>query len=217
MLAVASTVGFLVAPVWTPHSPRPMSLMQLDSEGEAQGRLVAVDVSGGRTAPPLPGDWKYGTLPGPASGRGPARAFWWTPVKPSGEPGPEVSLESWAPQPDGRVRAVVRLNSTRGATFVQLRLDSQLEPRIFKVGDFALEKPADGGVVTDHSIGRSGVAIEFDFRPRSGATITIRDETSGLPVAARAVGDSRSAAMTPIHRGDRLVVSRTVRLTPALK
>lgn len=217
VLAVASTVGFFLTPVWTPAAPRPMSLVQFDTDGSTAARLLALDVTSKSVAPPLPGSWKREAIPALSVGRRTVTPVWWSPVKASGEPAPEVALENWAPQSDGRVRVTLRLKSTRGALVGQVRIDPALEPRVFGVGNFAFEKPVETGVVTDHSLGRDGVAVDFDFKPKSGATITLQDATAGLPDAARKIADSRSAAMTPAHRGDRLVVSRTVRLTPALQ
>jgi hypothetical protein len=215
VLAIASIVGFFVTPVWTPESPRPMSLVQYDAGGGA--RLVAIDVQATR-APSLPGEWKREPVPEISVGtRGARRSYWWTPVAPSGEPPPEATLESWAPQPGGVVRATIRLRSARGARVARLRLDTSLEPKIIRVGSFVLEKPAETGIVTVHTLGRDGVAVELEFTPKPGATITFQDETPDLPAAARGVAASRSAAMLPAHRGDRLVVSRTVGLTPALR
>ncbi|MBI2212234.1 MAG: M28 family peptidase [Acidobacteria bacterium] len=215
VLAIASFAFFFITPVWTPLSPRPMSLAEFDSESGA--RLVAVDASAARV-PRLPGEWKREAVPELTLGsRGAARTFWSSPAVAAGEPAPEATLESWAPMANGRVRVALRLRSMRGARVARIRLDPAVAPAILRVHNFTFETPVDTGVVTVHSVGREGVLIEFEATPQRGARIMLQDETPGLPAAARAIAETRSAAMVPAHRGDRLVVTRSVELTPALR
>ena len=220
VLALGSFIGFLVAPVWTPSSPRAMTLVQLDSAGDPHARLIAGDVFTTTPPPPLTGSvpWKHEPIPELNVGfSGAPRSFWWSLLQASGEPAPEASLESWEPKADGRTRATIRVRTARGARIVRLRIDSALKPEIVRVASHKFAKPASTGIVSVIGADRNGVDIEFEFTPRSGATLTLQDETPDLPPAARAVAEKRSKAMMPIHRGDRLVVSRTIRLTPALQ
>lgn len=218
IVAFASCVGFVVTPVWTPRVPRHMSLVQVESVGQAGAKLVAVDARPERRAPPLPGSWTREAIGVSGGGlRLPSRPVWWTAVPPSGEPAPEAEIESWAPLPDGRVRATIRVRSARGARVLGLHLDRGVAPKVFRVADFTFDPPSQSGFVIVHSADRDGIAVDLEFKPLKGATITFQDETPDLPAEARAVADARSGAMSPVHRGDRLVVSRSVGLTPALR
>jgi hypothetical protein len=222
MLALAISVAgvgvFLATPPWTVGSPRPLNLIQFD--GDDGARLVATDFGSGEPPSPLreAGIWASGPIPELTVGfRSGSRSFWSAPVGASGEPGPVATLESWEPRPGNRVRATLRLHSNRVARVVRLRADVALDPAILRVGSHRFDEPSQVGVVTVHTLGASGVDVELELAQRAGATLTLQDETPGLPASSRAIAAKRTPSMSPIHRGDRLVVSRTIPLSPALR
>jgi hypothetical protein len=115
------------------------------------------------------------------------------------------------------VRATVLVRSLRGARVVRLRVDPAVAPKLLRVDSFTFESPVDGSGLIVHTVRRDGVEVELEFTPTKGSRLTVLDETPGLPPAARAIAEKRTAAMVPAHRGDRLLVSRTVGLTPSLR
>ncbi|MGK2857471.1 MAG: M20/M25/M40 family metallo-hydrolase [Thermoanaerobaculia bacterium] len=220
VLAAAALVGFLVTPVWTPLSPRPVNFIQLDAGDAAVARVIVTDFGSGDPPDSIAAAASWSRQPvaelGIGSRRG-SRPLWSSTTTPSGEPAPSASLDSWAPLRDGRVRAAIRIRSNRAASVVRLRCDLTLEPSILRVAEHVFEEAVDSGIVTIHTVGGDGIEVEFEFTPRPGATITLEDETSELPAAARSLAQLRTGAMSPIQRGDRLIVSRTLPLTPALR
>lgn len=220
LLTAAALVGFLVTPVWTPLSPRPLNFIQLDSNGEKDARLIATDFGSGNPPEPISAAarWTRASVSELAVGvRSGGRQLWSSTTPSSGEPAPSASLESWAPLHEDRIRATIRIRSNRVASVVRFRADLALEPSILRVGTFTFAEPARTGIVTIHTVGGEGMEVEFEFTPRRGATITLQDETPELPAPARAIAMQRTTAMSPIHRGDRLIVSQTIALTPALR
>ena len=220
VLAAGALVGLLATPVWTTTSPRPINFIQVDAGEGGDARLVVADFGAGDPPPPIgtATTWTLETVPELSVGlRVGTRQLWSAVIPRSGEPLPSVSLVSWAPQASKRIRATVRLQSNRGARVVRLRADPLLEPSILRVGRHEFGKPATTGIVTVHSVDAGGVEVELEFTPRPGATLTIQDETPDLPPPARDIAAMRTAAMSPIQRGDRLIASRTVPLTPALR
>ncbi|MCM2315356.1 MAG: M20/M25/M40 family metallo-hydrolase [Thermoanaerobaculia bacterium] len=220
LLAIAALTGFFVTPVWTPLSPRPMNFVQLDANDAGDARLMVTDFGSGDPPAPIASAAAWARGPVAELGVGSRRAvqdLWSSKTPASGEPAPSASLESWAPLGDARIRATIRVRSNRAASVVRLRADLALDAKVLRVGAHAFAVPAELGVVTIHTVGVGGVEIVFEFKPRPGATITIEDETPELPPSARAVAMQRTESMAPIHRGDRLIVSNTLPLTPALR
>lgn len=221
IFAVAALVAFLVTPVWTPLSPRPVNFIQLDADEAGGARLIVADFGSGDPPAPIASAAALAREPvaelSVGSRRAAAQDLWSSKTPASGEPAPSASVESWAPLGGDRVRATIRVRSNRAASVVRLRADLALDAKVLRVGTHAFAEPPNLGVVTIHTVGGNGAEIAFEFKSRPGATITIEDETPELPAPARAVAIQRTESMTPIHRGDRLVVSRIVPLTPALR
>ncbi len=128
-------------------------------------------------------------------------------------PGP--SAETVGTGDDGAERRVsLRLQSGRGARVLSLLLPPDARARIARVGGVAVDGSGPGAMTATwrelrvSGVPAEGVVVEL-VAAREPVTVTLVDETSGLPPAAAPIAAARPKDAVPTQRGDVTLVSRT--------
>ncbi len=219
-------VGAIAAPDFTPQHPQKLNLeyqLHLDAEQSSSAQWAATPMTG-----PLPA----AVAEAADFSSQPRQPLRWpillpafvapAPVLPVAPPSFEVRELTAS---EGRLRIRGRLSSPRGAheagvvvpegRLLSLEMNGSGAPAQRSKNLVRKLLASDGWInLASHTTGPEGVEVTFELRGTEPATVYLWDSTPGLPPEGRSLLQSRPPNAIRYQAGDRLLVTRELRLTP---